>query len=83
VLRHRWSVGWDYFAGVLHIDARCGRCGRHESEAVDLLSSGMTPGEGNELVYESRYGRVGPITWEDEETWTNVDEPAVLYGGIW
>jgi hypothetical protein len=76
---HRWLLCWDYFAGVLHIHAECQRCGSQGDQAVDLLSVGPRPTEGEGLVYHSAYGEIGPILWNDESTWSNLSTPIVLH----
>lgn len=69
--RHRWQVTWDYFAGVVHISARCRDCGRPAFEAIDLMSAGVLPGAGGGVEYASPFGPVGPILWDDQRTWSS------------
>jgi hypothetical protein len=76
---HRWHTSWDYFAGVVHIRARCLRCDTSRFEAVDLVRAGAAPDCGVGVEYESAHGRVGPIIWNDQSTWSSGGEvPAAL-----
>ena len=76
---HRWDTSWDYFAGVIHIRARCERCHATAFEAVDLVRAGAAPDSGVGVQYQSAYGRVGPIIWDDQTTWSSGRElPAAL-----
>ncbi len=78
--RHRWDTSWDYFAGVIHIRATCARCGAAEFEAVDLVPAGAGPARGIGVEYDSMFGVVGPILWDDQTTWSSGGElpPALL-----
>jgi hypothetical protein len=78
--RHRWETSWDYFAGVIHIRGTCARCGAAAFEAVDLVPAGAGPARGIGVEYDSMFGVVGPILWDDQSTWSSGGElpPALL-----